>query len=382
MSGRSADAPIGSRPVRVLMATPRYPPYRGGVETHTYELARRLVADHGYDVRVVTTDRDGTLPPAEVIDGVRIERVRAWPRRMDLYLAPSVAARIARSAADVIHVQGYHTAVPPIAMLAALRAGLPFVLTMHSGGHSSPMRHRLRSTQVRALGPLMRRARRLVAVSPFEAALFAGRLGIPRRRFVVIPSGSDLPHGAGELARRDPNLIVSVGRLERYKGHGRVLAALPLVHRARPDARLLILGDGSDADRLRVTADRLGIGSSVAMRGVPRDEVAHELAGASVAVLLSDYESQGLGAYEALALGCRLVVSDGSALGDLRGLNGARVVGADAGSVDVAAAVLAQLDAAGTPFVPPPLPTWDETAARTAELYRSLLPGQGSRLIR
>ena len=359
--------------MRVVMVTPRYPPYRGGVETHTFELARRLVADHGFEVAVLTTDLEGTLPPAEVVDGVHVERVRAWPRRMDLYLAPSLAGRIVRSGADLVHVQGYHTGVPPVAILAALRASLPYLLTMHSGGHSSSLRHRLRSLQVRALAPLLRRARRLVAVSPYEAELFAGRLGVAPERFVVIPSGSDLPLDNAEPVRRDPNLIVSVGRLERYKGHERMLAALPLVRDVRPEARLLILGDGPDADRLRSTAARLGLAGSVAIRGVARGEVARELAGASVAVLLSEYESQGLGAYEALARGCRLVVRDGSALGELRGLAGVRLVAVDASDRDVAAAVLGQLDQAGTPLQPPPLPTWDETAERTAQLYRSVL---------
>lgn len=379
MRGRSAGRSPDSRRLRVVVATPRYPPYRGGVETHTSELARRLVADHGFEVEVITTDLEGSLPPSEVIDGVKVERVPAWPRGRDLYLAPGVASRIARSGADLVHVQGYHTAVPPVAMLAAIRARLPYVVTLHSGGHSSSLRHRLRSLQVRALAPLMRRAKRIVAVSPFEAQLFAGWLHLPPQRFAVIPSGSDLPIASAQLPTRDPNLIVSVGRLERYKGHDRVLAALALVRDVRRDARLLILGDGPDADRLRSTAGDLGLAQSVAIRGVPREEVAGELAAASVAVLLSAYESQGLGAYEALALGCRLVVGDGSALGELRDVDGVRVVPADAGGAEVAAVVLAQLDAAGTPLVPPSLPAWDETAARTARLYRSVLGRAGHR---
>lgn len=352
------------------MVTPRYPPYRGGVETHTHELARRLVAEHGFEVLVLTTDLDGRLPPTEDVDGVRVERVPAWPRRMDLYLAPSLASRIARSGADLVHVQGYHTAVPPVAMMSAIGAGLPFVLTLHSGGHSSSVRHRLRSVQVGTLGPLMRRARRLVAVSRFEAELFGRRLGVAAHRFAVIPSGSDLP--VTESPPRDPALIVSVGRLERYKGHDRMLAALPLVREARPETRLLILGDGPDADRLRSLVARRGMEAWVQIRGVPREKVAGELGRASVAVLLSEYESQGLGAYEALALGCRLVVTDGSALGELRGMPGVRVVAAHADTPEVAASVLAQLGAADSPLTPPHLPTWDETAARTARLYRSV----------
>ena len=39
--------------LRLLMVTPRYFPYVGGVETHVYEVARRL-ADVGVEVTVLT----------------------------------------------------------------------------------------------------------------------------------------------------------------------------------------------------------------------------------------------------------------------------------------------------------------------------------------
>jgi len=41
-----------------------------------------------------------------------------------------------------------------------------------------------------------------------------------------------------------PHLIVSGGRLERYKGHHRAIAALPELIRRVPDARLYVVGTG------------------------------------------------------------------------------------------------------------------------------------------
>ena len=63
---------------RVLMVTPRYLPEMGGVERHVHEVATRL-HDRGTAVRVLTTDRTGTLPASGKDDGVDVRRVRARP---------------------------------------------------------------------------------------------------------------------------------------------------------------------------------------------------------------------------------------------------------------------------------------------------------------
>jgi glycogen synthase len=133
--------------MRILMVTPRYLPDMGGIETHVHEVSKRL-GDSGHRVDILTTDRAGTLPNQEVVsDGVQVQRVRAWPKESDYYVAPIIYQQIMRTQCDVVHIQGYHTFVAPLGMLAAIRKPAPFVLTFHSGGHSSPLRNALRTPQ-------------------------------------------------------------------------------------------------------------------------------------------------------------------------------------------------------------------------------------------
>ncbi|TIU36343.1 MAG: glycosyltransferase family 1 protein, partial [Mesorhizobium sp.] len=95
------------------------------------------------------------------VGGMRVRRVPAWPRELDLYVAPGIYTAIRRGAWDLIHFQGYSTFVVPIGLLAAVRGQLPFVLTFHSGGHSSRLRNAIRSTQHMLLRPMVARAERL-----------------------------------------------------------------------------------------------------------------------------------------------------------------------------------------------------------------------------
>ena len=65
-----------------------------------------------------------------------------------------------------------------------------------------------------------------------------------------------LPRSEREVV---PGLIVSSGRLERYKGHDRAIKALPIVRRSIPDATLRILGSGPYESHLRSLIQSLGL---------------------------------------------------------------------------------------------------------------------------
>ncbi len=368
-------------PLRVLQVTARYFPLVGGTEMHTFQVASRLAAS-GIDVTVLTTDPGGQLLPVEDMAGVPVRRVRAWPKGRDYYFAPGLARVIAEGRWDVVHCQGYHTLVAPLAMLAALRARVPYVLTFHSGGHSSRLRQALRGVQIGMLRPLLARASRLIAVSEFERRHFSALLRLPAGKIVVIPNGSDLPRLPRQPAVLSDSLIVSVGRLERYKGHQRVIAALPGVLARQPEARLRIVGTGPYEPELRRLAVELGVAERVeigAISSADREAMARLLASAGAVALLSDYESQGLGATEALALGCPLLVNDASALSDLTRYPLVRAVPPDAGPEAVAGALLELLaldrnaDAGAVA-----LPTWEACTADLLALYRSIVrPGVG-----
>jgi glycosyltransferase involved in cell wall biosynthesis len=173
-------------PVKVLEVAARYLPDLGGVEAHVHEIATRLSSWPELRVSVAATDRKKEYPAFEVRESVPVLRCRAWPASRDYYFAPGLRRFIRGGGWDLIHVQGIHTLAPIISMLAARRAGVPYVVTFHSGGTSSGLRRVLRSAQWRLLGPLLRDAAELVAVSRFEQKLFARAIGIPPERIQVV----------------------------------------------------------------------------------------------------------------------------------------------------------------------------------------------------
>jgi glycosyltransferase involved in cell wall biosynthesis len=362
-----------SQPLRVLLVTARYFPFKGGIETHVYEVARRLARAH-VAVTVLTTDPGGHLKPEESIDGVRVVRARAWPDVEDFYFAPAVYRYVRKGAWDIVHVEGSHTFVPPLAMLAARRAGLPYIVTFHTGAHSSKLRTAGRGVQWTILRGLFAGAARLVAVSRFEEAFFRDRVHLPAAQFVYIPNGSDLPEPSVSAAAAGETLILSVGRLERYKGHQRVITAMPALLKQRPEARLCILGSGPYEAPLQQLIRDLELGDRVEMRTIPAEDrrgMANILARAALVVLMSDGESHPVAVMEALALRRPVLAAHTPGLIELAERGLLRSIPVDSPPQAVANAIAQQLD---NPLVPDhvSLPTWDECAAALLQLYQEI----------
>ena len=152
---------------------------------------------------------------------------------------------------------------------------------------------------------------RVIAVSDAARRFLIEGKGYPAAKIDVVPNGRDLsvfsPGALREMGRKDLGLddivpvVGVVGRLETQKGHTYLLKAWPSVVRELPDARLLVVGDGTLRGALEREARELGVASNVIFTGF-RSDVARMLDTIDVLVLPSLYEGMPLTAIEASAM--------------------------------------------------------------------------------
>lgn len=369
--------PGNIQPLNVLMVTARYFPYMGGIETHVHEVGRRL-AERGVNITVLTTAPHSStdlLPREEEVEGMRIIRVQAWPPERDYYIAPEIFTLIKHGKWDLVHCQGCHTFVPPVAMLAAKEAKIPYLLTFHTGGHSSGFRNSIRSIQWKMLRPLLADATKLIGVSRFEADYFRDLLHLPATQFTVIPNGAVVPNIELPSGTEAPEqtLLISVGRLEKYKGHQRLITALPELLKHYPDMHLLIIGKGPYETALRELAHTTGVADRVEFRSVPADdrkEMARLLSRAACVALLSEYEAHPIAVMESLALRRPVLVADTSGLRELAEQGLVRAVPLNSSPEEVARAVQQQIE---EPIVPSErliLASWDDCVNQLETVYQ------------
>ena len=307
----------------------------GGQNTHVAELSAALVAA-GHDVRVYTrrdaVDLPVTVPAPDGYEVVHVPAGPAEPVAKDALL-PHMAEfgtwlaerwRTGDWQPEVVHAHFWMSGLAALA--AGRRTGVPVVQTFHALGTVKRRHQGAQDTSPpgrlgheRQLG---RKVDRVVAQCQDEVAELV-RMGVPRSRMTVIPSGVNLstfaPLGPSVERDGDRPRILTVGRLVERKGFEDVIRATALV----PDAECVVVG-GPPAGlletdpyalRLRALAESCGVADRVKLIGaVPREEMGRWYRSADVLVAAPWYEPFGLTPLEAMACGVPVI---GSAVGGL-----------------------------------------------------------------
>lgn len=303
--------------MRILAITSSYPRYAGDATAPFIESLVRSVAELGHEVHVLVPRHHAWDRPATEggvhFHAYRYSPVTSWTPwgysqslaggesiRKPLYaLAPVVAASatragrklLARRAFDVVHA---HWVIPngPIGALVA-RGRVPLVVSLH--GSDLAVAERARAAE-RAARWTFARATAVTAPSNdlLDRAAHLGAAGLD-----LVPYGADVdaleatPAEAAAaratlgLAAEDV-VVMGIGRLIAVKGFDVLVEAHALALRERPDLRLVLVGDGDEADALRGRAVELGVAGSVLFAGqATRAEIPALLASADVVAVPS-----------------------------------------------------------------------------------------------
>jgi len=157
----------------------------------------------------------------------------------------------------------------------------------------------------------------LLAVTRHLAARIEDVTGIAS--VTLMPHAFDMPDSfpdrdtARKALHLEPHhrVVLSVGRLEIFKGHDVLIRAWSDFSRQHPEAVLWIVGMGSQEECLRQQVDDPGIAGTVCFTGsLPAIEVHQRMAAADLFVLPSRSEPFGIVLLEAMAHGLPVVASD------------------------------------------------------------------------
>jgi glycosyltransferase involved in cell wall biosynthesis len=294
--------------VKLLVASPYYPPSIGGAQGYARSIACGLARSFGWEVVVVTTNHaEPSRWAEEERDGLRILRLPRWLRLsntpMSLRWPATLRGILQRERPDLVNG---HAPVPVFADVAARIAraqGVPFVLTYHSGSMVRPgfaLNGAVRLYERLVLPRTCDLAARIVCSSESVRA----HLGRPAA--VTITPGTALPVRA-PAASTGSRRILFVGSLDgssAWKGIDVLVRAMQRVQRAWPDALLTFVGDGDGLPGHRRRCERAGVRTE--FRGARfGEELSAEYARCAMLVLpsISEAESFGMVLVEAMAHG-------------------------------------------------------------------------------
>jgi glycosyltransferase involved in cell wall biosynthesis len=318
---------------------------RGGVEEVVLGLLQRLdPTEFRLSIAAPRALLDALAPD---LAGVRVDALGAEVE--SLARVGTLAAFMRRIRPEVVNPHLFRSTAVAAPLARALGVGR-VVETYHGreAWRQGPLRGRFLADRW-----IARLVTRVIAVSRGAADFLVHGKGYPPGKIVVVPNGRDLTRFARgahrETVRKELGLDVDapvvgvVGRLETQKGHVHLLEAWPAVVTAHPDARLLIVGEGSLREVLAERARALHATDSVIFTGF-RSDVPRVLDAIDVLALPSLHEGMPLTAIEAAAAGRPVVATavDGTPEVVRDGETGALVPPADPPAL--ARALLALLD--------------------------------------
>ena len=373
--------------LRVLQIGKYFAPIRGGIESHLRDLCSEL--RKSVDLKVIVAN-DSLRSARESIDGFDVLRL---PRAMTLASAPicpTMFASIRREKADIVHLHLPNPAAA-IACLLARPAGA-LVITWHS---DIVRQRRL----VRLYKPLERlllnRCAAIIATSPAYIAS-SPVLTEHADRCHLIPFGIYAEQfddalvdrsAVRELRRRfGSRVVLSVGRLVHYKGIKFLIRAM-----AKVDAKLVIIGDGPLRAELEREAASAGLADRVIFLGEVDGNLINYFHASDVFALPSCERSEAFGIVqlEAMASGIPVVntsIDTGVPYVSPDGVTGFAV--SPRSSDEMATALNRLLDdpmlreKMGRAARARVVNEFDiaEMAARTLDLYRSVLRDKGKHI--
>lgn len=317
---RASALRYGKSRLHVALVSQQYPPDPlGGIGAYTEQLARGLV-DLGHRVSVVAA---GPSAAIDLLDGVEVYRVPPAEAPAEIPLRLRVTRKnVARSLgvgavlASLVETAGVRVVESPIwdaeGYAWSLSAEVPLVLRLNTPiALAAEMQGWDWNDDLRLAAEMewacLRNANAVIDPSGTIVETIRSRYGVAPGDVPVesLPFGTPLPEERPP-PDRDGVSFFFLGRLEPRKGIDTLVAAIPEVLRACPEARFEIAGEAVSPDTTESAVASLSAAerSRVRLHGhVDEEERARLYAECDVFVAPSRYESFGIVYLEAMAYG-------------------------------------------------------------------------------
>ncbi len=300
--------------MKIIQVCPRFFPDIGGIETHVYEISKRLAK--GNEIYVFTTDPSGKLPSKEMIDGIIIKRFKSFAPNESYFFSYELYSALKKESCDILHVHSFQAFTSFLAFLATDRKKIrKFIFTPHYHPKGGSL---FRTILRKFYDPIQKKnflmADKIIYLSRYEKNFLQKKIKIPSKKLIYIPNGLNLKEleAIKKPKRKFDFEILYVGRLEKYKRiHKIIFIFKNLVKKySYKNIHFTIVGNGPYMEQLMKLTKNLNLEKKVSFeQNLPREDLIKRYKRADVFVMPSEYEAFCITVFEALACNTPVIAS-------------------------------------------------------------------------
>ncbi|MCM3765284.1 glycosyltransferase family 4 protein [Neobacillus niacini] len=311
--------------LKILMLCWEYPPnVVGGLSRHVFSLSVHM-AKMGYEVHVITAEND-RLPAFELMDGVRVHRVKpinemdrnflSWIGGLNLAMSFK-AERLAQEIRfHLIHAHDWLVGAAAIALKELW--SIPLLTTIHATEHGRNNGIHTETQQFihEKEQQLIIASNQIIVCSEYMKEHLASVFNGVSDAIAIIPNGVEAPAATEDgamlfLERNKKEYIFSIGRIVKEKGFQTMIEAASIAKENNLDYFFVIAGKGPMLDTYRSQINERQLTNHIMFIGYITDEQRNALiAGSQLIVIPSLYEPFGIAALESMILGKPTIVSN------------------------------------------------------------------------
>ena len=291
--------------MKIAIIVSRFPPkWLTGTEIASYNLAEHL-AKRGHEIHVITS-RDEGLPNFDNEKGFLVHRI-AWSKIRIIGMFSfwmEIFFKIRTIKPDIVQAQDLSMGIPAWLIRKILK--IPYIVWGRGNDVYRPNRFGRMTTK-----PILQNADAILVLTENMRIKLNT---IYNTKIYVVPNGIDVEK-YNEVTKNTDNEtgrknILFVGSLYPVKGVHYLIMAMKLVHDKMPDAKLILVGDGEERERLAALSIQLGVQKNVQFVGkVPHEKVQTFMQRADIFVLPSLSEGFPNVILEAMASGLPIIAS-------------------------------------------------------------------------
>ena len=282
--------------MKILVPVFHFPPISGGGVVVITDIINKF-AELGNEVTVITPDLywNGEQFNPEINSKIKIIRTETPSRTKIKVAARRCQSNIKNKSIEVGKLNQFDFIftifhpfhlVPKAAVEAAKKLDIPSIIKVDDAIYekSSGIKSLQRKIEKMINGKTLRAGTKILVSNNETKKIIIDEYNVIQEKISIVPNGVDLSM-FNITKKKNPKKVVFAGAMYYHRGLDVLLETIPLVIEKIPDAKFVLLGSGTEMDKLKEIVSKNKLDNSVEFKGwIERQKIPENIADASIGI--------------------------------------------------------------------------------------------------